>query len=77
LQAGKTHQVSTLSLHGHAQQQVTNGAYEFHINIFTIFIRDSCPWHDGGEKLPLQKVKQDFLKYVLQLQIILIIIQGV
>jgi hypothetical protein len=49
LQARKTHQVSTLSLHGHAQQQVTNGADEFRIDFLPIFIRDFCPRHDKKE----------------------------
>jgi hypothetical protein len=60
LQASKTHQVSTLSLHGHTQQQVTDGADEFLIDFHTIFIHDSCSWHDGGESFNYKKKNKTF-----------------
>jgi hypothetical protein len=49
--------VSTLSLHGLAQQHVTTGADEFLIDFLPIFIRNFCPWHDGGEKTTKKKNK--------------------
>jgi hypothetical protein len=47
-----------LSLHGHAQQQVTNGADEFRIDFLPIFIRDFCPRHDKKEASTRERKKQ-------------------
>ena len=46
LEASKTHQVSTVGLHRNTQQQVTDGADEFPVDFFSIFIRDLCSGHD-------------------------------
>jgi hypothetical protein len=50
LHAIRTHQVSTVSLHGIAQQHVTTGTDEFLIDFLAIFNHDSYPWHDGNYK---------------------------
>jgi hypothetical protein len=42
--------VSTLSLHGLAQQHVTTGTDEFLLDFLTIFIRNFCSRHDKKEK---------------------------
>jgi hypothetical protein len=64
LQASKTHQVSTLSLHGHAQQHVATGTDEFLIDFLPIFIRNFCSRHDKKEASTKER-KKYFLEYFL------------
>jgi hypothetical protein len=61
LQAGKTHQVTTVSLHRHVQQQSTNCTDEFPVDFPAICICDWYTRHDGKKNCTTKKEKYDFL----------------
>ena len=45
LQASETHQVTTMRLHRNAQQQITDGADKFRMDLLSIFIGNFFSWH--------------------------------
>ena len=64
-EASKTHQVSTVGLHRHTQQQVTEDADKSPIDLLTIFICDFCSGHDW-EILQLKKGKNNLKNKIVR-----------